>query len=471
MDFLAEQLVYGSFPFREGGYDLLARSSGCTPALSAEVIAVCRRFGQPPSAETARSGLFAIWLRGGKRWAVVGVAPQGSDDRGRPGALAFHALLVSARDYRRAGANPFVFGPSLRGDWSSQTPAIIEPAHCRIESVDARTAPPPDLRTERIIAALIARRRVALETAGPIDDLARAVWAGLSGRVRRRASLATWAFAGENRFDLVAFPRLAGVTLDRSYVTAATLDPTVAEAPPATPVPAKPRPAYRDIRDPGSVTVAWVGLVIVGLITLAWSYSRNWFQQPAPRQAARFAPRQPVDPALAPGPAPAQFTPAENVRAQVGLEALAARLHGFGVDPSMTNPTRLLTQIHANLTYQGRILTDPELATIRQDPSPDKARALAWHDQIGRFLPDSTWPDDFATRSYPSQLAALGRSLRLDPGTRPEEVPNALIGPLSRPGLIQPTPLAARFPALSDYARFLAKLPRDDDPTGTETGQ
>ena len=471
MDLLADQLVYGSFSFRDGGYDLLTRSTGCTPGLTAEVIAVCRRFGQPPSAETARAGLFAVWLPVGKRWAVVGVVPQGTDDRGRPGALAFHALLVSARDYRRAGANPFAFAPSLRADWSSQTPATLDPALCRIEPVDARSTPPPDPKAERIVAALTRRRRIALETAGPIDDLARAVWAGLPGRVRRRASLATWAFAGENRFDLVAFPRLAGVTLDRSYVSPSTHDPLSPPASPGSPGPTTPRPAYREIRDPGSLLVAWVGLVIVGLITLAWSYSRNWFQPPAPRQAARVAQRRPVDPALAPGPAPAQFTPAENVRASVGLEALAARLRGFGVDSSTANPTRLLTQIHENLTYPGRTMTDPELAIIRQDPSPDKARALEWHDQIGRLLPDPSWPDDFATLPYPRQLAALGRSFHLGPATRPEEVPNALITFLSRPGLIQPTPLAARFPALSDYARFLAKLPRADDPTGTETGQ
>ena len=460
MDVLADQLVYGSFPFRAGGYDLLARSAGCVPALTAEVVAVCRRFGQPPSAETARAGLFAVWLPVGKRWAVVGVIPQGADDRGRPGALAFHALLISTRDYRRAGANPFAFAPSLRADWSSQTPSTLEPALCRVEPVDTRSDPPPDPKTERIVAALTHRQRVALETAEPIDDLARAVWAGLPGRVRRRASLATWAFAGENRFDLVAFPRLAAVALDRSYVAPATLDPALAT--PANPAP--PRPAPREIGNPGAVPVAWVGLVIVGLVTLAWAYSRNWFQQPAPRPAALVAPRPPVDPA----PAPARFGPAETLRAQVGLEALAARLGGFGVDPSTTNPTRLLTQIHANLTYDGRTLSDNEVATIRQDPSPDKARALAWHDQIKRFHTDPTWPADFATLPIPSQLAALGRSFHLDPATRPEAVPSALIGVLSRPGLIQPTPLAARFPALSDYARFLARLPRADDPTGSD---
>ena len=55
---------------------------------------------------------------------IVRVSPQGDDDHGRPGALAFHGLFVSARDYRRAGADPFAFVPWLRDDWNDATPEL-----------------------------------------------------------------------------------------------------------------------------------------------------------------------------------------------------------------------------------------------------------------------------------------------------------------------------------------------------------
>ena len=64
---------------------------------------------------------------------------------------------------------------------------------------------------------------MAIESEGPIDDLARAVWFALPLRRRARLSLATWTYANGNRHDLAALPRLAGVALDSSYVDPATL--------------------------------------------------------------------------------------------------------------------------------------------------------------------------------------------------------------------------------------------------------
>jgi hypothetical protein len=55
-----------------------------------------------------------------------------------------------------------------------------------------------------------------VQSAGPIDAMARAVWRALPFRVRRRASVATWAFDNANRFDLVALPKLAGVAREPS---------------------------------------------------------------------------------------------------------------------------------------------------------------------------------------------------------------------------------------------------------------
>ena len=67
-----------------------------------------------------------------------------------------------------------------------------------------------------IATALTEGRQVVLQSNEPIDDLARSVWRVLPASVRRRATVATWVFDNANRFDLVAFPKLAGVELDRS---------------------------------------------------------------------------------------------------------------------------------------------------------------------------------------------------------------------------------------------------------------
>jgi hypothetical protein len=58
---------------------------------------------------------------------------------------------------------------------------------------------------------------VIVESPHSIDALARQVWDALPGRTRARASVATWAFGNDNKFDLLGVPRLAGVAIDGSY--------------------------------------------------------------------------------------------------------------------------------------------------------------------------------------------------------------------------------------------------------------
>src|SRR4051812_37826364 len=225
-----EQAVYGSFPFWDRGYAILAQSPGCRPEWVAELRAACQRFGDRPAGVTVVGGLFALGMASGP-WMIVGVASPGSDDRGRPGALAFHALFVSPRDYRRAGCNPFALSSALRDDWTAATGRL--PAG----SLKVGYVSPPmgliDPRASKVVAALTRGRRVAIEAAAPIDALAQQVWPALPDRVRRRATLATWAFGNGNRFDLVALPRLAGVERDASYVDPSALEHD--EEAPATP--------------------------------------------------------------------------------------------------------------------------------------------------------------------------------------------------------------------------------------------
>jgi hypothetical protein len=211
-----EQAVYGSFPFWDRGYGVLARSAGCRGEWSDALRLAGQRFGERPTGVAEHSSLLALPLHRGP-WMIVGVFPTGYDDQGRPGALVFHGLFASRWAYFRAGACPFVFSAALRHDWSERDqdmglPAgrVTVPGSCGAEAEGVRV----DRRVEAIVAAMIRKRRVVIPSAGPIDDLARRVWRALPGSVRRRASVATWAFRNDNRFDLVAVPSLAGLTPD-----------------------------------------------------------------------------------------------------------------------------------------------------------------------------------------------------------------------------------------------------------------
>ena len=78
----------------------------------------------------------------------------------------------------------------------------------RSSALDPRVAP--------ILEALVQGRRAIVQSAEPAEALVRSVWSRLPGRSRRRTSVATWAFGDANRFDLLASPRLGGLSLDGS---------------------------------------------------------------------------------------------------------------------------------------------------------------------------------------------------------------------------------------------------------------
>jgi hypothetical protein len=434
MDILAEQLVYGSFPFWERGYDVLARSPGCRAEWVSDLLAACRNLGEAPSGITPARALFALRLPSGP-WAIVGVEPQGLDDRGRPGALAFHALLVQPADYRKAGSNPFRFIAALRRDWSPET--SLDAVFCTLEvdSPSTRT----EARTARIVEALADGRRVAIESPEPIDRLARDVWPSLPEPTRRKASVATWAFGNANRFDLVALPRLAGVEFDRSYLDLASID---AAAPPAK--------LFRRLTRPRlSHPLGWaIGVAVLSAAGLAWWVATH------PRPIASQAP-------LEPGPAPPEtrppITPEQRSQIVDGLEALADE---FDVGGS-NDPGALMARLAEQLHYRGPTLTPAELAKLAREADPDRDRALAWHERLTRtFAADRPLPENFTNLPFDRQLERLAWSFHLDPSTPLGAIPEALARTLGRQGVIRPTPLAARYPPLTDYARFLGKLPR-----------
>jgi hypothetical protein len=214
-----EQAVYGSFPFWHRGYAVLARSARCRGHWLDALRLAGQRFGEPPTGAAEYPCLFAIRLVRGP-WMIVGVSPQGCDDLGRPGALAFHGLFVSHWTYRWAGSNPFSFVSALRNDWSSDDQSIELPSgrlvvNCRENQAEI-SVELQDVRVRAVVEAMTSGRKVVLHSSRPIDDLARLVWRELPRRVRRTASIATWAFRNDNKFDLVAVPRGAVVQLNGS---------------------------------------------------------------------------------------------------------------------------------------------------------------------------------------------------------------------------------------------------------------
>jgi hypothetical protein len=216
-----EQAVYGSFPFWNRGYAVLARSLGCRPEWLAALQTASQRYGERPTGALEADGLFSLRLSCGA-WMIVNVSAQGCDDRDRPGALAFHALFVRAWTYWWSGGNPFAFSGELRRKWTAADRGTVLPSYGWISPRPrrvrpaSRSRPAEKDRVAQAVRALSRGRHVIVQSAEPIDTLARDVWRLLPRRIRCRASVATWAFDNANHFDLVALPKLAGVRLEDS---------------------------------------------------------------------------------------------------------------------------------------------------------------------------------------------------------------------------------------------------------------
>ena len=425
-----EQAVYGSFPFWDRGYGMLAHSPGCRESWLEGFGLACQKYGEPTAGASANRAIFALKLPKGPN-LIVGVEPQGPDDRGRPGALAFHGLFVDLGDMKRLRHDPFALAGALRGGWGPGTTLTSET--WPVEIPDR-----PIGEGAWISQALIAGKRVALESSEPIADLARSAWSHLPDRIRKRASVATFAFGNDNRFDLVALPRLKGAAIDSSYVFA---------------------PPDPDLPIPHPIRRRHLGLVAIGLsIALIAALGVIFLQSGATRPAETKV----VD---IPPPASrfdvSNDDPNERARVLEGLVDLADR---FGVlEPSKTSdPVALMATISDRLRYRGPRLTGEDLAAIRAEAGPDGEKALALDAQISHFLPDRPLPRDFARGSLRWQLDCLAWSFRVDlgPDRAASDIPFAIAEALSVPGTIRPVPIAETYPALADYERFLARLPR-----------
>jgi hypothetical protein len=338
------------------------------------------------------------------------------------------------------GCDPFALSGALRSDWGPEATALpagaweVEPAG----TIDR----PADDRARRIAAALVRGRRVALESSGPIDELARAVWRALPDRTRRRTSVATWAFANGNRFDLVALPRLAGVAFDPSYISIEELE-------------AEPSPTPQTGWRTGRIVLGGAAVAagaLIGLLTLGNGPARP-LPEPAPAVAVgpdRSAYRDQVD------------EPGDRALAAEALLDLAARFEVPADDLARDDPPALMARISDRLRYRGPLLTPSERDRLAAGEDPDRARALAWDDRVRRFVADRPLPADFGRGPLRWQLDTLAWTFHLDgdPRRSSAEVPRHLADALAVDVPTRPSPLAERYPALADYAAFLGRLPR-----------
>ncbi len=436
-----EQAVYGSFAFWDRGYAVLASSPGCLPGWLSAFQKACQGFGEPPPGTNGFGrAMVSLRLEDSGPWAIVGVEVAGSDDRGRPGALAFHALFVEMAEFRKVGFDPFRLSGALKGGWTPETTAL--PAGSW--PVSEIAAPiPPDLAIEsrRIAERLAGGRRVALESAEPIDDLARAVWNELPERVRKRARVATLAFSTSHRFDLVAVPRLSAFEWDASYA-----DP-----------PEKP-PKRRSWPIRGIIAAA-VGIAVI----LAFGIGLRDFLARRAETPLAVASGPPEVRAGAPDRSSYDDPPIDPDERQGVLRGLDEMAQKFGVSvPDGSGPTARMVALSAHLRYRGPLLSEADRSRLASESGPGRSRALDWDAQIRHFLPDRPLPPDFARGPLRWQLDTLGWSFRVEPDPRKTlgEIPRALADALSLDEPIRPNPLAARYPPLSDYAAFLAKLPR-----------
>ena len=470
-----EQAVYGSFPFRDMGYAPLASSPGCRPEWLDAFHEACRSIGEkPPHCGELHNMLFCLRIKSRGPWMVVGVSSQGSDDRGRPGALAFHGLFIQAREFRKVGYNPFALSDAIRSDWGPET--ILEAGTIEVKRPGPLTG---GARALAISSALVKRRKVAIESAEPILKLAQQVWQILPVRVRKRCSVATWAFANGPEFNLVATPRIAGWNLEGAY-----RDPFDED------VSSWKRKWRRLSWLQVGIFVAILASILLIAVWPLWSEFVTTSDEDsiAARQPTtaggepldhvvsfwtQVPPRRVRDPSPPPSrssyptemPDPAELRGVEDQLEKLSRLDLQIPEFVF-VGDSGRQRLLVLTNAIGNFRYTGALLSDAEIAAIGRESSVGRSRALAWDQVIRRFVADR-WPDSSGRAQGIErgplrwQLDTLAWSfhLELDSKLTTAEVVDAIADALKLDERVQRNPLDEKYPTLGEYAKFLDRLP------------
>ncbi len=221
-DILIEQALYGNM--EAGGFRFLAKSAGFRDEWLAEAERLCAGFGERPAGVACPGAVFAQPLGRG-HVAVVQVADQGSDDAGRPGALAFHLLVLPRSAYAGFGGDPFELARRAPPDWQ---------ARGELPTLSWLAEPPPPRTVEQIqgilqrystesnllgpAQVLVDGGRLVYERPAPATDLLASLWALLPTRTRCDLWPASFAFGNALRFHAVVVPK-AGAGDFPHYVT------------------------------------------------------------------------------------------------------------------------------------------------------------------------------------------------------------------------------------------------------------
>jgi hypothetical protein len=211
--FVIQQAVYGSVD--AGGYRFLARSPGFGDVWLAEAERLCTSFGERPAGVSCPACVFARPFLAGFV-AVVQAADQGSDDAGRPGALAFRILVVPAVLYRDLGGDPFFIADAFPPPWQARgdLPELTwtaDPAPPRTVAelrgvIDVPSSP----TLLGGVQALLDGGRLAFERPAPDTPLLRSLWALLPTQSRAELWPASFCFSNRHGFHAVVVPRVSG---------------------------------------------------------------------------------------------------------------------------------------------------------------------------------------------------------------------------------------------------------------------
>lgn len=215
-----ESALYGGQD--AGGYRFLARSAGFREEWLPEAERLCTGFGERPAGVCCPHAVFAQPFDR-ERVALVQAADQGKDDQGRPGALAFHIVLIPTPLYAHLGGDPFYLAERLPPVWSAR--GILSPLTCPAPSPRRLVADVQKVLQAPHSAALLGGAqalldggRLVFERPAPAQALLRDLWTLLPLAARADYWPASFAFGNALHFHAVAVPRVVPEQFDH-YLT------------------------------------------------------------------------------------------------------------------------------------------------------------------------------------------------------------------------------------------------------------